>query len=324
MKISTLFLLLAAAFSIAATTQAQVDTLWRDTFSDGDYTNNWAWTVTSGSAQVANGSLILSGGAPYNDANASSVGDPARPHPAEHYSFYVTLKIQGSGTPAAVLNVKDDAATFYLIDLYPSNNGIYLLRGVYPNPADYKKWVTGVSEVRFDSTMNVGVEVNHDTIRVKVWSGPVEPTTWNLSYDSASTSSSPWPGIQIGGWWLDNAILVYDDITCVSYTGVTSAERERSPQEITRYGLSQNYPNPFNPSTTIEFQIPQREHVKLEIFDCIGRLVATPTNQELASGRYRVRWSGINDRDRHLPSGMYIYRLTAGPYAGSGKMLLLK
>ena len=84
--------------------------------------------------------------------------------------------------------------------------------------------------------------------------------------------------------------------------------------------LQQNYPNPFNPSTTITFGIPENGKVSLEVFDILGRKVATLINHEtITAGRYTINFDA-----RHLASGMYIYRLQAGNSIITKKLTLIK
>jgi subtilisin family serine protease len=85
------------------------------------------------------------------------------------------------------------------------------------------------------------------------------------------------------------------------------------------YNLEQNYPNPFNPATTIKFSIPTRNYVSLKIFDILGREVETLINQELDAGEYSYNFNASK-----LTSGVYIYKISAGDYQKSIKMLLVK
>lgn len=89
----------------------------------------------------------------------------------------------------------------------------------------------------------------------------------------------------------------------------------------TAYSLTQNYPNPFNPSTTIEYTIPKAEHVTLKVFDVLGREVATLVNEYKQAGRYNSQFS---IRNFQLSSGVYFYRLQAGSYSTSKKMIIIK
>jgi hypothetical protein len=86
-----------------------------------------------------------------------------------------------------------------------------------------------------------------------------------------------------------------------------------------RYNLSQNYPNPFNPSTTIEYQVPASAHVTLRVFDVVGREVATLVNEQQAVGNYSVRFNQPTNA-----SGIYYYRLQAGSFVETRKMIVMK
>lgn len=83
--------------------------------------------------------------------------------------------------------------------------------------------------------------------------------------------------------------------------------------------LQQNYPNPFNPSTMIGYEVPTKSLVALRIYDVLGRVVATLVDEFMQPGTYEARFDG-----RFLPSGVYFYRLQAGSYSATKKLLLLK
>jgi hypothetical protein len=85
------------------------------------------------------------------------------------------------------------------------------------------------------------------------------------------------------------------------------------------YLLQQNYPNPFNPSTTILFSIPTSEFVTLKVYDLLGREIATLVNENLSAGSYSYNFDAKN-----LTSGVYLYKLQAGKYSETKKMLLSK
>jgi serine protease len=87
----------------------------------------------------------------------------------------------------------------------------------------------------------------------------------------------------------------------------------------TTYQLAQNYPNPFNPTTTLQFQVPQKSFVSLKVFDLLGRELATLVNEERQAGIYRVTWNASK-----LPSGVYFYRLRAGNFVETKKMVFAK
>jgi len=93
-------------------------------------------------------------------------------------------------------------------------------------------------------------------------------------------------------------------------------ENETIPTE---FALSQNYPNPFNPSTTINYKIPTNYFVNLKIYDILGNEIAILVNEEKTAGSYSVNFNATN-----LPSGTYIYKITAGNFIETKKMVLMK
>jgi len=87
------------------------------------------------------------------------------------------------------------------------------------------------------------------------------------------------------------------------------------------YSLSQNFPNPFNPSTVISYQLPVASNVTLKIYDMLGREIATLVDEYQQAGNHNSQFSISN---YSVPSGIYFYRLTAGDYSSTQKMILLK
>jgi len=90
------------------------------------------------------------------------------------------------------------------------------------------------------------------------------------------------------------------------------------------YKLEQNFPNPFNPSTRIYFEIPKTEMVTLAIYNVLGQKVRTLEHSSFAAGRYTLNWNGKNDFGASVPTGTYIYRIKAGNFIQTRKMLLMK
>ena len=85
------------------------------------------------------------------------------------------------------------------------------------------------------------------------------------------------------------------------------------------YAMYQNYPNPFNPTTVIMYQLPTNSFVTLKVYDIIGREVSTLVNEQKSMGQYEVTFDGSN-----LASGVYFYRLQAGSFVQTKKLVLLK
>ena len=96
-------------------------------------------------------------------------------------------------------------------------------------------------------------------------------------------------------------------------------EGERHAVTPSHYVLSQNYPNPFNPSTTIKYELPKASQVTLSVFDILGREVSVLANERKNAGVHEVKFDGSN-----LASGVYFYRIQAGDFIQTKRLLLLK
>jgi hypothetical protein len=112
----------------------------------------------------------------------------------------------------------------------------------------------------------------------------------------------------------------HDSLFVLYNTGNVSGIREETIQLIPEnFSLSQNYPNPFNPTTTIEYTIPQAGLVTIKIYDILGREVTTLVNEEKDRGVYTINFDASQ-----FASGLYFYRLQAGSFIETKKMILLK
>jgi hypothetical protein len=93
----------------------------------------------------------------------------------------------------------------------------------------------------------------------------------------------------------------------------------KTPEVPMVYNLKQNYPNPFNPSTNIQFSIPKSEFVTLEIYNLLGQNVTTLMSAKQPIGTYNVKWDASG-----FASGVYLYRLQAGNYSETKKLIIMK
>ncbi len=122
---------------------------------------------------------------------------------------------------------------------------------------------------------------------------------------------------------VDNGLLASEFAAEKSFTiqSPTSVDSEIIPAE---FALLQNYPNPFNPSTVISYNLPSSSFVTLKVYNILGNEVAALVNELQQPGNYNVTFSAIG-RDRNkLTSGVYIYKLTAGDFVQTRKMILIK
>jgi hypothetical protein len=118
-----------------------------------------------------------------------------------------------------------------------------------------------------------------------------------------------------GGFPNVGSTFVVDDLSFGPSTGVNDL-----PNGLPKaFRLEQNYPNPFNPTTNIVYDVPAQSHVTMTVFDLLGREVAVVIDQVQPAGRYKAVFDASA-----LTSGVYFYRLTAGDFVQTRKLLLLK
>jgi hypothetical protein len=143
----------------------------------------------------------------------------------------------------------------------------------------------------------------------------------NMIYTNGETPDTAWISIVIGNtgtgvyhigstFWIDD--LIFGAAAPTDVKGIGNGMPDA-------FALNQNYPNPFNPSTMIQFEIPEAQFVTLKVYNLLGQEVATLINSQLGPGRYRAEFDGKN-----LPSGTYLYRLQAGTFSETKKMVLVK
>lgn len=116
------------------------------------------------------------------------------------------------------------------------------------------------------------------------------------------------------GWVINNLVIQPDAVSVESNDVIPKV-----------FSLSQNYPNPFNPTTQISYVLPQTVEVNLKIFNVLGQMVrALLQNKQQTAGVYGVEWDGKDDLGKDVSSGVYIYRIEAGDFVKTHKMMLLK
>ncbi len=112
----------------------------------------------------------------------------------------------------------------------------------------------------------------------------------------------------------------YEDATDTARVAIVEDVSVDEPGDLpARFHLAQNYPNPFNPDTRIRFELPEQAHVRLMVYDILGRPVQTLVSEERQPGVHTVSFDASG-----FASGTYIYELTAGPFVQRKKMMLLK
>ena len=112
----------------------------------------------------------------------------------------------------------------------------------------------------------------------------------------------------------DNAVFTVEP-------SVTIVEEVEIPTVFT---LHQNYPNPFNPVTTLRYDLPDNNHVKLTIYDLNGREINRLVNTDQPAGHKSVQWNATDMHGKPVSAGVYLYQIQAGEFVQTRKMVLLK
>ncbi|MDZ4182545.1 MAG: choice-of-anchor J domain-containing protein, partial [Candidatus Cloacimonadaceae bacterium] len=217
--------------------------------------------------------------------------------------------------------------------------------GLGPNPFHQNEWLISplfrcpaAAQLSFNTYVYRGSE-DLDDYRVLVSADGGE--SWNLIWSASSLSggytdySHPviidlgaWAGqyIQLAWqavdgpeddglrhmWYLDNIILAGSVLNDDGTTPLVKPE------------LLQNYPNPFNPSTSIEYSLIEPALVTISIFNVKGQHIRTLLNEIRGAGKHSVVWDGVDERRNRVSSGIYYYRMQAGKYSSTRKMILMK
>jgi endoglucanase len=91
-----------------------------------------------------------------------------------------------------------------------------------------------------------------------------------------------------------------------------------------RFRVSEPYPNPFNPATTLSYHLPEERFVKITIHDMQGRVIKALVAGQQLKGTHSVQWSGLNEMNQAMPTGVYLYRIETGSFSETRKVVLLK
>ncbi|MDD3525082.1 MAG: choice-of-anchor J domain-containing protein, partial [Candidatus Cloacimonetes bacterium] len=146
------------------------------------------------------------------------------------------------------------------------------------------------------------------------------PMNWTeYHYDlSAYDNQSVYIGIRSVS---NDAFVFYVDNVSV-HSGASSNDDNSAP--VVRTELKGNYPNPFNPQTTIRYSVKENSPVSIEVYNLKGQLVKRLVNSEKAAGEHSIVWNGTDLNNRPVSSGVYFYKMNAGKYSATKKMIMMK
>jgi hypothetical protein len=216
----------------------------------------------------------------------------------------------GSGTKAALLK-RDSSGS---IDWH----NIYKIR-------------SGINEIMKDLTNNIiSIDDEHNSTGNTAWLIKFDfdgNETWRKNYSLTQEHFSPWclevtidsgyifGGLALGGAHQNTPIYIIKTDKIGNVVSVNNSS-QLLPKGVK---LNQNFPNPFNPSTIISYEIPKRAHVKLSIYDILGKEVKVLINEKKNAGKYEVKWNAGD-----FSSGIYFYTLDVENFIITKKLIYLK
>jgi predicted CXXCH cytochrome family protein len=173
------------------------------------------------------------------------------------------------------------------------------------------------------------------------WNKPVDlDVKYVAVYRGTTPGFTPTSPLQTTGGtsYTDNGVVVgstyYYKLAAFDFSGNESQYSNEVPVIVTavtetggiptEYALQQNNPNPFNPSTLIRYQVPEAAHVRIQIYNTLGSLIATVVDREMNPGYHTVVWDGRDFSGNAVASGIYLYKMEAGNFSSVRKMMLLK
>lgn len=224
--------------------------------------------------------------------NGSWVGDQS--YPTETYNaIHIVNNTTGwaIGDNGVIIKTTDGLNWNYQINPNTSNRTLNNLFFLNTNEG----WAVGDNGVILHTT-NGGID----------WSIILNGWTNNMLLSVQFTSQT-------------NGYILGNNKTLFKYGLLTDIEEQ--PTQPTEFKLEQNYPNPFNPFTTITYHLPKTTNVELKVYDVLGNEIATLVNEEKPAGVYNVEFES---KSSTLSSGIYFYKLTAGDFVSTKKMILIK
>lgn len=236
----------------------------------------------------------------------------------ENFDFYPITQVIGGNIDLAITGNVLVKYSFYAPapGIYYSN----LYRTIIQEPdfpmSTYTGWGLNITEIR--SSFNLTAKKN-----LYFFSPPLCITTFNsqLAYLPESEDRATITDYYI--FLLGNDSLRYarwdagSTFYPFTWTDWTSVEENNKP--IQSFQLFQNYPNPFNPTTDIRYKVPEKCFVTIKVYDVLGKEIAILVNEEIPIGNYEVEFKA-----NRLASGIYLYKITAGSFSQTKKMILLK
>jgi len=231
--------------------------------------------------------------------------------------FVYGLSAFGANVDGAIAatDINNDGLTLTVADL------VYMIRIVNGDELGYPKLTPVEATVTYSKTGLISVDGPEMGAVYAVFEGDVSPANLTDNMEMLSSNRDGYTHVIL--WSIDGEACSGNILnTTANIVSIEMATKDAAPVTAgllpAEFALEQNYPNPFNPTTTIEFSLRERADYTLTVYNVTGQVVETFTGSRDA-GSYEIEWNASN-----VASGVYFYRLTAGNYTETKKMVLLK
>ena len=189
---------------------------------------------------------------------------------------------------------------------------VFLLLGQTDAPVLPENWISLTQPVEIiPSSEDIAIQLSWQITPGIYEASKIGLYEWNATTQSWEFLNSRWNGSSL------MAPKSGSGIVAVFY----NPDQKAVPES---FALRQNYPNPFNPSTSIAYDLPEDARVSIVVYNILGAKVSELVDKAQPAGSYVVQWNGKNDRGVSVASGIYFYRIKAGGFIKTRKMLLLK
>jgi len=239
----------------------------------------------------------------------------------------------------AAVDLDEDAKVTFINSIISHNRGLnFILRqnDTLPSNLQFLNCLVGTSDNPEDTILNMDTNNTIEWFGTNISSDPgfyawTEDNPYTLGEDSPciDAGTTDFSIFTIPDWYefpsydlAGNPRIYGDQVDLGAYewqgqTGIND------PVTAPVFSL-RNYPNPFNPETTITYSLPEATKMRLDIYNLKGQLVKTLVNEAKAAGEYSVIWKGTDDSHHPVSSGIYIYKMSAGKYNSTRRMILMK
>ncbi|HJL74015.1 MAG: T9SS type A sorting domain-containing protein [Candidatus Marinimicrobia bacterium] len=310
---------------------------WHESFSvdttpalDGSVVSDMTWTWWGwGGIEVTDGDLVMTapdpGTDPFDiDSNWLQIDqstDSNAEITPEDAEIWVKMKFvrEGGSIMADQFHVTVDVDPEFLTNYGVYTAAIHQQAGVggYFFATDEFSGPVASDAVTYNSWFWEKIVTSGDTVRMWIFADGSSPSEEPQHVFTTDNVSSPAATMILVGAFDGDSTEIH--ITDIYYNESPSLGIDDNVNIAKGYELNQNYPNPFNPVTNISYSVPEAGQVKLAVFNVLGEEVSTLVNNVVTPGTHIATWNAGS-----MPSGVYFYRIEAGSFTQTRKLLLIK